>query len=78
MPASEAAAAEGMEAHMVSLIDVLRTRQSRAKSSSHAALEQQRLAGDLEAHAKKFTAQGRIMSRSKAMALRLGGGRKPF
>ena len=61
--ASEVAAAEGMEAQMASLLDVLRTTQSGAESSSLAALEQQKLAGDLEAYAKRLTAQGRMLVR---------------
>ena len=59
--ASEVAAAEGMEAQMASLLGVLRTTQSRAEDSSLAALEQRKLASDLDLYATRFTAQGRMM-----------------
>jgi len=59
--ASEVAASEGMEAQMATLLDVLRTTQSRAEDSSMAALEQQKLANDLDVYAKRLTAQVRMM-----------------
>ncbi len=43
VPASEVATAESMEAHMASLLGILRTTQSRAESNSLGALKQQKL-----------------------------------
>ena len=50
-----------MEAQMAALLNVLRTTQSRAEDSSMAALEQQKLASDLDVYAKRLTAQGGMM-----------------
>ena len=58
---NELAASEGMEAQMGQLIGVLRATQSRAEDSSLAALEQQKLASDLDVYAKRLTTQGRMM-----------------
>ncbi len=59
--ASEVEVAAGMEAQITSLLSVLRTMQSSAESSSTAVLEQQKMAGDLDAYAKRLTAQVRMM-----------------
>ncbi len=49
---SEVATAEGMEAQIDSPLSVFRTKQSKAESSSIAALGQQKMAGDLDAGTK--------------------------
>ncbi len=59
--ASEVATAESMEAQVAFQLGVLRTTQNRAESSSMAALEQQRMASDFDACAKRVTAQRRMM-----------------
>ena len=46
---------------MATLLNVLRATQSRVEDSSLAALEQQKLASDLDVYAKRLTAQGRMM-----------------
>ncbi len=56
--ASEVAAAEGMEAQMVSLLSVHRTTQSKAESRSMTALEQHKISGDLDAYATRLTHKG--------------------
>ncbi len=56
--------AEYMSAQMTSLVETLDTTQDRAEQSTLAALEQQHAADDLEARARRLTAQGRIMINS--------------
>ncbi len=59
--ASEVAVAQGTEAQTATMLGVLRTTQNRAESSSMAALEQQKLAGDLDAYANRLSIQGGMM-----------------
>ena len=59
--AGDMIAAQEMNFQMTSLVETLRMTQSRAERSSLAALEQQRIADDLEAYANELTAQGRTM-----------------
>ncbi len=52
---------EEMNIQTMSLVEILRTTQNRAERSTLAALEQQCVADNLMAYAKRMTAQGRIM-----------------
>ena len=59
--ASEQNTEQAMNAHMTTLVETLRAAQGRAELSSLAAIDQQRIANDLEQYANKLNAQGRAM-----------------